>query len=617
MKQTVFQVKDERLWALSEGDLEVSTVTQHWKDWLIAEEVVSVLEPVGVGRPKINFIETSQGAIVQLVFLSEVGEHVAPQGFDQTWDHFIDDGFLVPLRHQEVSVIFELLAAAGVRLGSPISLSQLFRLLVEFRGVGIEFDVPSSFEELTKFEPKAANLEEFTGTPYQYQKVGIDWLTDYFDSGLGALLCDEMGLGKTFQAIGLIGHALSVANSRVLVIVPATLVENWRKEFAQFLPTIEPYVHQGPIRAARLQEIEKEAVTITTYDTLLRDASLFASIPFSLIVCDEAQALKSRLSRRHEVVKSLNSTSKVLVTGTPLENKLTDLVALVDIVQPGLLGDPGTFEEMVEDTPHEAREVGKLASPLILRRRVAEVAKDLPELVTIETPMHPTAELAEIYNEVRMQSLGSERQKSFLATLTALTQVCCHPKLVVPGARDPQNSKFARLYAILSELADANQDKVIIFSTFIESIDLIAAFVRRHFGESSCLTIDGRVSPRERQSLVDAFNSSSGFKALIVNPKAGGTGLNITGANHVVHFNRQWNPAVEAQATARAYRRKQEKPVFVHKFFYIGTVEEVISERLAKKSGLADAALEDAEQAIDSETKEKLMSICPTTMETL
>lgn len=611
MTQVDFEIRQDRVWLVSENTAAPTKVSEHWQSWQSDHGLPSGLETLGVGRAIVTFAETNVGATVNLHFLTEVGMHFPPSEFDDGWDHFIDNDFLVPVRPGEVEAIFYVLGQNSAKLGKAITLSTLFRLLVEFRQVGISIDVPASFERLTKFEPKAANLDLFQGSAYQYQSVGIDWLTDYFDNGLGALLCDEMGLGKTFQAIGLIAHALMGSDTPVLIVAPATLVENWKNELAMFLPSVAIHEHLGSLRAAYVNDLKNHRVILTTYDTLIRDASLFQELEISLILCDEAQALKSRHSQRHQAIRSLSCRSKVLITGTPVENRLTDLVALVDIVHPGLLGDPELFEELLVDTPNEAREIGQLASPLILRRRVSEVAQDLPALIEIETPLVPSQELAEHYDAFWRRNSSSVPKSSFLATLTALTQICCHPKLVIEGAQDSGSTKFDKLYTILSELNDIDEDKVIIFSTYLDSIDLIVGFVSRHFGPARVASIDGRLPPNRRQGIVDSFNNEPGFKVLVINPKAGGTGLNITGANHVVHFNRQWNPAVEAQATARAYRRKQEKPVFVHKFYYLGTVEEVIHERLAMKSELADAALEDAEAGIDPETKEKMLAIRP------
>lgn len=606
-----FRVIDQQIW-LDANELRKCSVKDHWSQWQESVSLTNNFELTGVGRPLIQVNETKQGAKLDLFYLTEIGFHAAPSNIQRDWDHFVVDSFIVPIHNAELRLIIDIYVENDARPGTAVSLASLFKMLQTFNAIGLKVSAPNSLDSLTKFEPRASNLSRLRGTPFPYQKTGIDWLTDYFDNSLGAMLCDEMGLGKTFQALGLMAHVLEKPGLQpILLIVPASLVENWKKEFATFLPEAQFELHMGPLRKTVARDLGDKSIVITTYETLVRDFSLFSEISFQLVLADEAQALKSRLSKRHRAVRDIQARSKVLITGTPVENKLKDLLALVEIIHPGLLGDADTFEELIEDTPEEARELGELASPLILRRKVTEVAKDLPELVEIDTPLLPSYELSRTYGHVLDRSQELVGQTSFLATLTALTQVCCHPKLVSPEVNDPDSIKFSRLYTILRELQISNEDKAIVFTTYIGSIDLIIAFINKHFGTEVCESIDGRTSPTERQKIVDKFNLADGFKVLVVNPKAGGTGLNITGANHVIHFNRQWNPAVEAQATARAYRRKQTKPVFVHKFFYVGTVEEVIHERLISKSELAEAALEDAENSIDKETRERILTLRP------
>ena len=225
--------------------------------------------------------------------------------------------------------------------------------------------------------------------------------------------------------------------------------------------------------------------------------------------------------------------------------------------------------------------------------------------------MEPTENFANAYEEVRSGAISSSSNPNFLTIWQKLTQVCCFPGLVIPNYMDNQDAKFKRLLSVLSEIAIVGRDKVIIFSTFTGSIRMLEAFISSQFGQNSIMTINGEVPAFDRKSIVDRFNQSQGFAVLIINPKSGGAGLNITGANHVIHFNRQWNPAVERQATARAYRRNQEKTVFVHLFFYSNTIEQVIDERLRGKELLSEAALEAALHEDEDIAKAKAMLISP------
>ena len=590
----------------SESDL----ISRYWESWTSHGVEGLSVELAGLASMRVGFQELGGKIHLNLAFDTDLGSFQPPAEFEKGWDHFVDEtDVLIPLRVNEVALFFEILSDLNIEKSDPISIATLFRLIVELRNAGIDCDLPEDFGQITKLEPKSARSDLLVGSPYPYQRAGIDWLTDYFDNGLGALLCDEMGLGKTFQALGLIAHALISKKGTVLVVAPASLAANWAKEFRQFLPSVEFDVHVGPLRPAKASDF-KTRVVLTTYETLIRDRFLLNELDLMLVIADEAQALKNFRSQRHMAVKNLTCPSKVLVTGTPVENKLADLAALVNIVHPGLLGHPEDFAEMIEDTPAEAKDLGRLASPMILRRRVTEVAKDLPEIVLIDTPIAPSMKFSESYELMRQSCIGKP-PGAFLGLLTKLSQTCCSPLLTDKAFKDPEDTKNARLMEILSEISSIGEDKVIIFTTFTLSIDMLVGIIGRTFGASSVSYIDGRISPNDRQVLVDEFNSVAGFKVLIINPKAGGTGLNITGANHVVHFNRQWNPAVEAQANARAYRRKQEKTVFVHRFYYLGTVEEVMHERLQLKLDLADAALEESERTFDLETQTKYLSISP------
>lgn len=573
------------------GDkMEPASVDQDWPAW---EGVFADIpfDLGGVARLFFEISETSAGASVSLSFQNESGRYQGPPELGVGWDHFVFESTLIPIRRWELESAFEVMRECGVQIGLPISLASLFRLMVRAREAGIPIYAPHEFEALSKFEPKAGHLEGFLATPYPYQSIGIDWLTDYYDNSLGMMLCDEMGLGKTVQAIGLIAHALNVGAQNILIVAPASVVPNWKRELAKFLPDTDWVEHLGPSRAATLQQILEQKCMITSYETLVRDAELFGAGNFDLVVADEAQAVKNFTSKRHFALSKLTSRSKLLMTGTPLENRLVELVSLVEIVAPGLLGAPEKFQTLIDDDPELARDIGSQASPLILRRRVLEVAKDLPELIEIPTPIRPTRAWAQSYNRELLAP------SSLLAKYTKLTQICCNPSLVDYGFVDPEpDAKLARLWDILDEVRDLGDEKVIIFSTYLESISLLERFLGRHFDAEVIRRLDGSVGPQDRQLVVEDFNKADGFAVMVINPTAGGVGLNITGANHVIHFNRQWNPALEAQATARAYRRGQTKPVRVHKFFYEGTIEEEIHTRLISKLRLADAALAGAEE---------------------
>jgi SNF2 family DNA or RNA helicase len=573
---------------LAGGKVRLADVSTFWREWqgVFSE---APFQLAGVARLIIDISETGQGALISFVFQNELGKFSAPRTLAEDWDHFVEDDILIPIRVREVNQAFAILKENDIALGEPTTLPRLFSLMKACRDNGIPLQAPNDFANLSKFEPKAGLLQGFLADPYPYQAIGINWLTDYYDEGLGMLLCDEMGLGKTIQAIGLVAHALNSGAKRVLIVTPAANTPNWQAEFGKFLPSAELIFHGGPTRAATSSQLDC-ALVLTSYETLVRDSGIFQELAYDLVIADEAQALKNFKSKRREKVDQLNARTKLLMTGTPLENDVLNLMSLVDVVAPGLFGDLESFENLAHDDPELARDIGRQASPLILRRRVREVAKDLPALIEIPTPLEPSVSWAKVYNAALLS------QSPLLAKYTALTQICCSPLLVEPGFVDGDaDVKLARLSQILDEISAVGDEKALIFTTYIESINILERFLRRNFDATMIRRIDGSIPPVERQRIINEFNAKVGFAVLIINPTAGGVGLNITGANHVIHFNRQWNPALEAQATARAYRRGQEKPVRVHNFYYQGTIEELIQNRLAQKIHLAEVALRDAE----------------------
>lgn len=556
-------------------------------------EAFQDLELLGVTEPQLVISETNGQITGSIQVNTEYGVFRAPRNFDKNWSHFVSDNCWIPLDKDSTARFFSVLEDNNWHPGA-LSKGDFFRLTQALRAdgfkVSIDKDVYALFME-SKLVPTVSLLQ---GQAYDYQKLGIAWLCDYFENGLGALLCDEMGLGKTYQAMGLIAHLTESDQSPILIVCPASLIANWQNELNKFLPAVPVHTHLGPLRGFDANELQTKNVVLTTYDLVVNDVSLFKRVQWKVVICDEAQALKNRESKRHQAVSALSAISKVLITGTPIENSLTDLWALSNIVTPGVLGTWREFEALIEDTPAEANEVGRRVAPLIMRRNVLEVASDLPPLIEIDEPIIPSEAFSGFYEDVRRGSANTETRQNFLVVMTKLTQVCCYPGLLDTTFTDNLDAKFSRLAEILDELYELNNDKVIIFSTFKGSIDRLVAFINRRYESPLSAWIDGRLKPAKRQEVIDDFNSALGFKVLVINPKAGGTGLNITGANHVIHFNRQWNPQLERQATARAYRRKQTKTVFVHKFFYLGTVEQIINERLQHKELLAGAALENA-----------------------
>ena len=428
-------------------------------------------------------------------------------------------------------------------------------------------------------------------TLYPYQIAGLEWMIRVSDEDLGCILGDQMGLGKTLQVIALLLRESQVRKSPCLVIVPATLVENWRRELARFAPCLSVNIHQGRGRSGFPKTLQTFDVVITSYETGMRDISILEMISWNVVVLDEAQAIKTPDAQRTVTLKSLPRRVAVAVTGTPVENRLRDLWSLMDFVIPGFLGTQKTFETRHIDDERHAAELEPLVSPFILRRLVEDVAKDLPIRIDIPQPILLSDVAAARYDYIRAQIKSQYGQAASLVVLTKLRMYCTHPFLIEGDVGDPLpcSTKYARLLEILDEVYSVGE-KVLIFTSYTKMADIFMTDLGYRYGATVAM-IDGRTPVSERQSIVDRFGQATTSAILILNPRAAGTGLNIVAGNHVIHYNLEWNPAMEDQATARAYRRGQTRPVTIHRLFHPGTVEEVIEQRMARKRSIANTAV--------------------------
>lgn len=447
---------------------------------------------------------------------------------------------------------------------------------------------------------------------YPYQKSGVHWLTGLADESLGGILGDEMGLGKTLQIITLFLAELQRGRKQHLVVAPVTLLENWRREIVKFAPSIQPLVHQGRFRTGFPRDLSGADVVLTSYDTVIRDSAMFQLIEWGVVVLDEAQAIKNPKAQRSQSVKQLSRRVGLAVTGTPVENRLLDLWSIMDFAVPGHLGAEADFVSRFVDSVDDAASLEPLVTPLLLRRRVADVAKDLPSRIDIPQVLSLSDEEAELYESIRLRTIDEFGPAAALVNLTRLRMFCAHPRLCEDGRDFPITGsvKLTRLLEILEEVFDRGE-KALVFTSYTEMADIIAMVVQDRFGVSS-ETLDGRRPVEDRQPLIDRFGGKKDLGCLVLNPRAAGAGLNITAANHVVHYNPEWNPATEDQATARSYRRGQLRPVTVHQLIIGGTVEEVILDRLARKRLLAETAVVGgAGDSLDQADIVKALSLSP------
>lgn len=441
----------------------------------------------------------------------------------------------------------------------------------------------------------AASTDSITGLQaslYPYQVEGVSFLRLIAEQGVGCILADEMGLGKTLQVIAVLLNEKNNARGPSLVVAPATLLENWRRELGTFAPNLSVLIHAGSDRPGIVSRFGQVDVVVVSYETAIRDEPLLSSLHWNILALDEAQNIKNPEAQRAAVVKRLPRRVSIAITGTPLENHIQDLWSLTDFVLPGLLGDLVAFRAQYRDEVEDAVKLGQLVAPVILRRRVLEVAKDLPEKIEIPQPLLMPLSLAKAYESLRLQTLNEYGPAGGLVATSKLRMLCAHPSLV--GLSDSLSlddmPKMDRLFEILEEVFAAGE-RALVFSTYQAIADLLKQELERRYPKGFFAVIDGRVPVVDRQPIIDAFFSSGTFGALLLNPKAAGAGLNITAANHVIHFNPEWNPALTDQATARAYRRKQTRPVTVHYLYFLGTIEEVVVDRAAFKRELAGEAV--------------------------
>ncbi|MFN8608472.1 MAG: DEAD/DEAH box helicase [Vulcanimicrobiota bacterium] len=502
----------------------------------------------------------------------------------------------------------------------PISFFEGMRLLA---GASAELDAREQTEERPwvelqagpEFEKLLAGLRQPESLPEArsggqlqaelrpYQQRGVNWLHFLTQLGLGACLADDMGLGKTVQVLATLLARPQAGPS--LLVVPASLLGNWKAEAARFAPSLRlVFAHPSESDRKKLKNLEAalpEAtdLVVTTYSQVTRQGWL-QTIDWQLVILDEAQAIKNCGTRQSQAVKKLRGRARIALTGTPVENRLGDLWSLFDFLNPGLLGSARVFSEFVKGLGQGFAPLRQLVGPYILRRLKTDrkVIRDLPD--KIETPTYCGLSKLQIklYEEVLSQlaaalqgSQGIQRKGLVLQSLLQLKQICNHPAQY-NGFGDyaaSASGKFQRLQELCQELA-ARQQPVLIFTQFREIMDALHAFLAGIFGRPG-LMLHGQTAVSKRQKLVEEFQKEDGPPFFLLSLKAGGTGLNLTRASHVVHFDRWWNPAVENQATDRAFRIGQKNNVQVHKFITRGSLEERIDSLIAAKQKLAEEIL--------------------------
>ncbi len=459
----------------------------------------------------------------------------------------------------------------------------------------------TSFEEMT--EP-----ENFNGQLRPYQRRGLSWLKFLQQYGLGACLADDMGLGKTVQILAsLLKDKKAGSNKPVLIVCPTSVTGNWQKEASKFTPELSTVVHHGATRKKGwhfTEEAKDQDLVITSYSLLHRDFRHFDKVDWKGIILDEAQNIKNPDTKQAKTARSLSAEYKVALTGTPVENNVRDLWSIMEFLNPGFLGNYNSFKSdfyipiQFQQDQEAIEKLRTITEPFILRRLKTDknIISDLPDKMEMKVYCTLTREQASLYTAVAKEveealkdAEGIERRGLILATIMKMKQICNHPRQFLgDNSSIPDRSgKLARVTEMLEEVIQVNE-RALIFTQFSEMGQILKNYLEETFGRE-VFFLYGATPRKQRELMVERFqNDPHGPNIFILSIKAGGTGLNLTRANHVFHFDRWWNPAVENQATDRAFRIGQKKNVEVHKFVTLGTMEEKIDEIIERKKEISE-----------------------------
>ncbi len=445
-----------------------------------------------------------------------------------------------------------------------------------------------------------------------YQERGLNWLYFMKKLGLGACLADDMGLGKTIQVIALLNYGRTIKRERALLIVPASLIGNWIDEIKKFAPSLKYYVmHPSENKNTYNDEsvLEEEyELFITTYGMVLK-YEWMKNVTWDSIILDEAQAIKNPGTRQTKTVKQLKAKYKIAMTGTPIENRLSDLWSLFDFLNKGLLGSSKEFTNFTKALKENVAGYGKLkkiVNPFVLRRLKTDktIISDLPEKIEMKTYANLTKKQVVLYNKLvndlkaKLESSGEgiNRKGLVLSSVMKFKQICNHPDEYLGGTNyiEKGSGKFLRLREICENIYE-KRERVIVFTQFKEIVEPLSDFLETIFKHEG-LALHGEIPVKKRKDIVAKFQGEEYVPFMVLSIKAGGVGLNLTAANHVIHFDRWWNPATENQATDRAFRIGQKKNVIVHKFIMKGTIEEKIDLMLEDKTKLSKEIIPDMKE---------------------
>ncbi len=590
------------------AEIGVKSKATNTKAWLTKEALTEFSWQVALGDETVSEAEFRK--------LAEMKGSIVPVGNSYVYlDAEMVDELLAQLKRSKKPDAFERFRAVlmGGIDGAEVRVSDQIRSMTEALLATPERTVPDTIH----------------ATLRPYQQRGYAWLMKNVDLGLGSLIADDMGLGKTLQVICAIAQMKAEGRlaDKALVVAPTTLLTNWTREIAKFAPTLKVRVHHGQSRRAGDWGGDADVV-LTSYGTLRSDANELADRKFSLLVVDEAQAVKNHATAQAKAVRAVKADHVIAMTGTPVENRLMEYWSILDLVQPKLLGAAADFQRRiatpieVDHDPERLAQFRRLTAPFMIRRTKDDkkVIADLPEKSSIDVFTELTDRQAALYKSaldttfadihrlkdeavaakieeglpMNAMSLEMQRRGRILKLIGQLKAICNSPaQFMEEDAAAPDSGKAESLMGLLAQLHDAGR-KVIIFTQFRRMGELLQNWIQRSTGQRPDF-LHGGVSRAARQQMVDRFQEDRSVRAIIVSLKAGGTGLNLTAASAVIHYDLWWNPAVETQATDRAYRIGQRRDVLVYRFVTAGTFEERINKMLVEKRELADLTVSTGE----------------------
>lgn len=549
--------------------------------------------------------------------------------------HRLKDGSFIDLSRPELENIALLLEHLDLKAGD---LNQHTVQLPKYRALYIDnylrqhnlqgFGRNRAFKQLVQniLEPQDMEYQvpaELENVLREYQKTGFKWLKTMTGYGFGGILADDMGLGKTLQVISFVLSEKGTTSAPSLVIAPTSLVYNWYEEIKKFVPEMKVAIISGTPRKRQesIKEISPADIAVTSYPLIRRDIDLYKEIEFAYCFLDEAQHIKNPNTINAKTVQQIKAGGYFALTGTPIENSLTELWSIFNFVMPGFLNNHHAFQKKYElpaakgEDPTALTELSRHVRPFILRRMKKDVLKELPDKIETKLTAEMTGEQEKLYLAFLKQAKGEiskeisaagfDRSRiKILAALTRLRQICCHPSLFMENYTGA-SGKLLLLQEVLAD-ALASGHRILLFSQFTSMLDIIRAHLEQQ--QTGYLYLQGSTKAEQRQEMVRAFNAGAG-SVFLISLKAGGTGLNLTGADMVVHYDPWWNPAVEEQATDRAHRIGQKNVVQVLKLITRGTIEEKIYNLQHKKKELVNAVIQPGETFLTKLSEEELKNL--------